>query len=86
MRLSLSEHRLEIEPNNPEQEVATDELDVHYSGKDFSIGFNVTYLLVAVNHLSGETLRLHCNSPESSVLLTDPDDETVRNVIMPIRL
>ncbi|WML89065.1 DNA polymerase III subunit beta [Thiothrix lacustris] len=86
VRLSLSENRLKIEANNPEQEVATDELDVHYSGKDFSIGFNVTYLLDAVNHLSGETLRLHCNSPESSVLLTDPDDETVRNVIMPIRL
>ncbi|MGB3918796.1 DNA polymerase III subunit beta [Thiothrix litoralis] len=86
VRLSLSENRLKVEANNPEQEVATDELDVHYTGKDFSIGFNVTYLLDAVNHLSGETLRLHCNSPESSVLLTDPDDETVRNVIMPIRL
>jgi DNA polymerase-3 subunit beta len=86
VRLSLSENQLQVQAQNPEQEVASDELDVNYTGKDFSIGFNVTYLLDAVNHLQGETLRLHCNSPESSVLMTDPDDDSVRNVIMPIRL
>ncbi len=86
VRLSLSENLLQVQAHNPEQEVATDELDVHYSGNDFSIGFNVTYLLDAVSHLRGDTLRLHCNSPESSVLVTDPEDDSVRNVIMPIRL
>lgn len=86
VRLSLSENLLQVQAHNPEQEVATDELDVAYSGNDFSIGFNVTYLLDAVNHLSGETLRLQCNSPESSALVTDPEDDTTRNVVMPIRL
>ena len=86
VRLSLHDHVLQVQAHNPEQETATDELDVNYAGKEFSIGFNVTYLLDAVNHLQGETLCLHCNSPESSALLTDPDDESVRNVIMPIRL
>lgn len=86
VRLSLTENLLQVQAHNPEQEVATDELDVHYSGKEFSIGFNVTYLLDAVSHLQGDTLRLHCNSPESSALMTDPDDDSVRNVIMPIRL
>lgn len=86
VRLSLSENLLQVQAHNPEQEVATDELDVAYSGNDFSIGFNVTYLLDAVNHLSGDTLRLQCNSPESSVLVTNPDDDSVHNVIMPIRL
>lgn len=86
VRLTLSENLLQVQAHNPEQEVATDELDVHYSGEAFSIGFNVTYLLDAVNHLNGETLRLQCNSPESSALVTDPDDDSVLNVVMPIRL
>lgn len=86
VRLSLSENLLQVQAQNPEQESADDELDVNYQGEDFSIGFNVTYLLDVVNHLQGETLRLHCNSPESSVLMTDPEDDNVRNVIMPIRL
>lgn len=86
VRLTLSENLLEVQAHNPEQEMASDELDVSYSGAEFSIGFNVTYLLDAVNHLQGDTLRLFCNSPESSALMTDPDDDSVRNVIMPIRL
>ena len=86
VRLSLSDNLLQVQAHNPEQEVATDELDVAYTGNDFSIGFNVTYLLDAVNHLSGETLRLYCNSPESSALVTDPEDDSIRNVVMPIRL
>ena len=86
VRLSLSSNLLQIQAQNPEQEVATDELDVHYSGREFNIGFNVNYLLDAVNHLQGETLRLYCNSPESSALVTDPDDTSISNVIMPIRL
>lgn len=86
VRLNLSSNLLQVQAHNPEQEVASDELDVAYSGADFSIGFNVTYLLDAVNHLDADTLRLHCNTPETSALLTDPLDASVRNVIMPIRL
>lgn len=86
VRLSLSHNLLHVQAHNPEQEVASDELDVAYSGADFSIAFNVTYLLDAVNHLDADTLRLQCNTPETSALLTDPLDANVRNVIMPIRL
>lgn len=86
VRLSLSNNVLKVQSNNPEQETAQDELDVYYQGEDFGIGFNVTYLLDAVNHLSHDTLTLQLNSPESSALVTDPMDESIRNVIMPIRL
>ncbi len=86
VRLTLNQNILQVQAHNPEQEIATDELDIHYSGHEFSIGFNVNYLLDAVNHLQGDTLRLQCNSPESSVLVIDPDNDSVRNVIMPIRL
>ena len=86
VRLTLVDNLLQVQAHNPEQEVAMDELDIHYSGKEFTIAFNVNYLLDAVNNLQGDTLRLHCNAPESSVLLTDPEDDTIRSVIMPIRL
>lgn len=86
VRLILNNNVLQVQAHNPEQEMAIDELDIQYTGEEFSIGFNVTYLLDAVNHLNGDILRLHCNSPESSVLVTDPNDQSIRNVIMPIRL
>lgn len=86
VRLTMENNALVVHSNNPEQESAHDEIDVLYQGEEFSIGFNVNYLLDAINHLSNETLCLHFNAPETSVLITDPQDESVRNVVMPIRL
>ncbi|HPQ97073.1 MAG: DNA polymerase III subunit beta [Thiothrix sp.] len=86
VRLSLADNVLTVQSNNPEQETAQDELDVNYQGQAFNIGFNVTYLLEAINHLHNESMTLQFNSPESSALLTDPGDASVCNVIMPIRL
>ncbi|MEZ5477391.1 MAG: DNA polymerase III subunit beta [Thiolinea sp.] len=86
VRLSLSENTLQVQSNNPEQESAEDELDIHYQGDDLNIGFNVNYVQDAIAHLNNDTLTLQLNSPESSALITDPQDDTICNVIMPIRL
>lgn len=86
VRLSLAENVLKVQSNNPEQETASDELDVSYQGEDFNIGFNINYVQDAVAHLNSDTMTLQLNSAESSALITDPADETICNVVMPIRL
>lgn len=86
VRLNLKPNILTVQSNNPEQETAQDELDIYYQGEEFNIGFNVNYLLDAINHIDNDTIVLQFNSPESSALVTDPQDEAIRNVIMPIRL
>ncbi|PIE00350.1 MAG: DNA polymerase III subunit beta [Thiothrix nivea] len=86
VRLSLRENVLQVQSNNPEQEKATDELDINYQGEDFNIGFNINYVQDAVAHLSSDTMTLQLNSPESSALITDPNDNSLCNVVMPIRL
>ena len=86
VRLNLSTNTLTVQSNNPEQETAQDELDIYYQGEDFNIGFNVNYLLDAINHINSDTINLQLNSPESSALVTDPHDVAICNVIMPIRL
>ena len=86
VRLRLADGVLFVQSNNPEQETAMDELDISYQGDEFNIGFNVNYLQDAIGHLNGDTMVLQLNSPESSALVTDPSDETLCNVVMPIRL
>ncbi|MBK8452655.1 MAG: DNA polymerase III subunit beta [Thiofilum sp.] len=86
VRLELGNNKLKVQSNNPEQESAQDEIDVLYQGEEFSIGFNVNYLLDAVNHLESDTMYMNFNSPESSALITDPHNDNIRNVVMPIRL
>jgi DNA polymerase-3 subunit beta len=86
VKVSLSNNLMVIESNNPEQETAKEEIDISYSGESFDIGFNVTYLLDAINHLKGETAVLCLNTTESSVLLFDPENEATRYIVMPIKL
>jgi DNA polymerase-3 subunit beta len=86
VKLELSNNKLKVQSNNPEQEFAQDEIDINYKGEEFSIGFNVNYLLDAVNHLESDAMYMHFNSPESSALITDPHNDNIRNVVMPIRL
>lgn len=86
VKLTLNKDLMIIESNNPEQETATEEIDINYDGGDFEIGFNVTYLLEAINHLKGDTTILALNTPESSVISYDPEDDLTRYIIMPIKL
>jgi len=86
IRLRLLDGTMSLHSNNPENESAEEEIDINYSGELFEIGFNVTYLLEAVNHLEGDTVNLELSSPDSSALLHTSDDSLTRYVVMPIRL
>jgi len=86
IRLRLTDGLLTLMSNNPEQESAEEEIDVSYSGEVFEIGFNVNYLLEAVNHLDGETVNFNFTSSAASALLSSDDDDGVRYVVMPVRL
>jgi DNA polymerase-3 subunit beta len=86
VRLQLNNGVMLIQSSNPERESAEEELDINYSGDTLEIGFNVTYLLDAINHLGGESIFFDLSGAESSTLLYDPEDEQTRYVVMPIRL
>lgn len=86
IKLALKEGIMILHSNNPENESAEEEIDINYSGELFEIGFNVSYLLEAVNHLETETIILELSTPDSSVLLHSVNDTETRYVVMPIRL
>ena len=86
IKLKLNNGVMSLHSNNPENESAEEEIDVNYDFELFEIGFNVTYLLESVNHLSGSTIKLELTSPDSSALLHSDDDLNTQYVVMPIRL
>ena len=86
IRLRLLNGTMTLHSNNPDNESAEEEIDINYSDELFEIGFNVTYLLEAVNHLEGDIVKLELSSPDSSALLHSTDDSHTRYVVMPIRL
>lgn len=86
VRLQVENWLLRVQAHNPEQEEAEEEVEVNYDGESFEIGFNVAYLLDALGALPGELVKLAFTDSNSSCLIQDPDSETARYVVMPMRL
>jgi len=86
IRLRLNDGTMTLMSNNPEQESAEEEMDINYSGEVFEIGFNVSYVLEAVNHMEGEMIDFNFTSSAASALLSSNEDAGVRYIVMPVRL
>jgi DNA polymerase-3 subunit beta len=86
VKLEVSPNKLRIVAHNPEQEEAVEEVEAKTGASDLAVGFNVNYLLDALNALQGEEVMLCLRDANSSCLLRAPDSELARHVIMPLRL
>ncbi len=86
VRLNIDPGTLRVASNNAEQEEAVDELDIDYGGDSIEIGFNVTYLIDVLSNMSQDMVKLELSDGNSSALLTIPDNETFKYVVMPMRI
>ncbi len=80
---------LRIHSTNSEQEEAEELLEVQYDGPDLEIGFNVRYLLDALDKIfGGDEVRFSATDSNSSVLMDDPSAEVSDTVyvLMPMRI
>ena len=86
VRLNIEPGVLRVASSNAEQEEAVDELDIDYGGDTIEIGFNVTYLIDALQNMSQEMVRVELSDGNSSALVTNPDDNAFKYVVMPMRI
>jgi DNA polymerase-3 subunit beta len=86
VRLVLGDNTLRIICTNSEQEEAEEELEVPYKGDALDIGFNITYLLDALSNLSSDEVRFAFGDANSSALVTMPDRDDYKYVVMPMRI
>ncbi|MBF5005049.1 DNA polymerase III subunit beta [Diaphorobacter caeni] len=86
VRLNLEPGLLRVASNNAEQEEAVDELDIDYGGDTIEIGFNVSYLIDALTNMSQDMVKVDLSDNNSSALLTIPDNDHFKYVVMPMRI
>jgi DNA polymerase-3 subunit beta len=86
VRLNVEPGTLRVASSNAEQEEAVDELDIDYGGDTIEIGFNVTYLIDALQNMGQEMVRVELSDGNSSALVTNPDDNAFKYVVMPMRI
>ncbi len=86
VRIDIENNKIIISSENPEQEQAVEDIDIDETNVKLSIGFNVSYLIDAVNACSGDLVTLGVNDENTSALITDPSDPNTKYVVMPMRL
>lgn len=86
VRLTLSTGLLRVSSTNAEQEEASEDLEVDYSGDPVDIGFNVQYLLDVLSNLKNKVVEIALQDPNASALITTPDDPEFKYVVMPMRI
>ena len=86
VRFVLTEKNLSIISSNSEQEEAQEEIETDYHGEPLDIGFNVNYLMDGLNNISSSTATFSFGDPNSSILMTTPENQEFRYVVMPMRI
>ena len=86
VRLNVEPGLLRVASTNAEQEEAVDELDIDYSGDSIDIGFNVTYLIDALASMGQDMVKVDLQDGNSSALITIPDTDSFKYVVMPMRI
>jgi DNA polymerase-3 subunit beta len=86
VRMVLGPGGLKITSTNADQEDAQEELEIDYAGDGLDIGFNVNYLLDVLANLKTEQIRFALGDALGSALITMPDSEKFKYVVMPMRI
>ncbi len=86
VRLDANGNMLKIIAHNPQHEEAVEEIEVELNFDALAVGFNVTYLQDALSALETEQVSLELKDPNSSCLVSAPDSDLYRHVVMPLKL
>lgn len=84
VRLNVSKNSLELESGNPELGNANEVLDIEYDGEDFSIAFNVKYVLDAIQAMESQTVRFEWVDQFHGGIFLAPEDPGYFSLIMPM--
>jgi len=86
IRLEFSKNNLLATIHNPEHEEAEEEMVIAYEGENFSIGFNVNYLVDVLSRVKDEQIIFNFTESYNSCLLYGNSKENPVYVVMPMRL
>ena len=84
VRIITKKDSLNISANNPEKEQGEENLSCEYQGEEIDIAFNVNYLQEILSTIDSEKIQINFFGSEKSCLITDPNSENLKYVVMPL--
>ena len=86
VKLEAAGSTIKIVAHNPQHEEAVEEIEAELNFDRLAVGFNVTYLLDALMAIDTEQVSLELKDANSSCLVSAPDSDINRHVVMPLKL
>ncbi len=86
VRVNIEPGLLRIASSNAEQEEAKEEIEIDYGGDTIEVGFNVTYLMDALSNISHDMVKIELQDGNASALITVPEQQGFKYVVMPMRI
>ena len=86
VKLSLNNNLLSLNVNSHDLGNASEDLEIDYNYDNLEIGFNSKYLLDITSQIQGKEIQILLSDSASPALITDPDQDGVIFVLMPMRV
>jgi len=86
VKLEATGSTIKIIAHNPQHEEAVEEIEAELNFERLAVGFNVNYLLDALMAIETEQVTLELIDADSSCLVSAPDSDMNRHVVMPLKL
>jgi len=84
VKFNISKNSLELESGNPELGNANDIIDIDYEGEDFSVAFNVKYVMESISVMESSTIRFEWVDQYHGGIFLAPEDPGYFSLIMPM--
>ena len=84
VRIVTKSNEINLSANNPDKEQAEESLVCNYAGESIDIAFNVNYLQEILSNVDDDEIEVHFFGSDKSCLLTCPNSETYKYVVMPL--
>ena len=84
VRFITEKNTINISANNPEKERGEESLACSYDGESIDIAFNVNYFQEILSSLNSEKIEINFFGSERSCLITEPNNESLKYVVMPL--
>ena len=86
VKLSLSSNLISLNVNSHDLGNASEDIEIDYNDDNLEIGFNAKYLLDIASQIQGKEIQILLSDSASPALITDPDQDGVIFVLMPMRV
>ena len=86
VKMVVQDGQITLSANSPDYGMASDEMEVDYSGEAIEIGFNARYLLDIAQQIEGDQARFLMSDGASPTVILDLSDQAALYVLMPMRV